>query len=762
MNPVNGHENNKDIYEFGAFRLDPAERILERSGERISLAPKAFDTLLMLIQHGGHVLTKDELMKEVWPDTVVEENNLSQHVAQLRRALGEGSDGHTYIETVPRLGYRFVERVVVVSAEESDVKITRRTSAHVVIREQEEQEEELTSTQKAPLQTGLQAPAIRPVSPQGLAASPVSVRAARGNGMTRRLVKPVGLSLIGVVLVGAGLLWIARANSGVPVVLGFAQLTHDGHPKPGSLLTDGEFVYFTESENGKNKLMRVHAAGGDPVEVLEMPPAMTDPDAFSPILHEFLIREPASTDQGEPVFRCLVPGGPCRPVGQVRANVTAWSPNGDRISYAQDAKVFDAKSDGTDQRNLFEAPGTVYSIRYSADGRLLRYLCRKKNAKEYELWETSADGSGGRIVFANVQSEFSNDKGSWTPDAKYLFFAREQDGRKSLWALRARLAFGSESRTLLNTGLMSISAVAPAADGKKVFAIGTLARVEILRLDPRSGAFLPFLLGVSADGLAFSRKGDWVAYTTFPGGTLVRSRLDGTQKLELTNSSQRAELPSWSPDGKQIAYMARAASDPWNGPWRIYVVSNEGGAGKEVVSGTEDQANPTWSPDGSSLVFAGAPWAKGFANDSTAIHIVNMATHNVVTLPGSQGLWSPRWSPNGKFLVAEAIDSRKLLLFNFSTQTWTPLAEARSGLVGYTSWSRDSRFVFFNTYGEETGTILYRVDVEKGVSAQVPIPNVADQPIVFGQWFGLSPDDTPMVLHDISVHEVFAFNLHLP
>jgi DNA-binding winged helix-turn-helix (wHTH) protein/TolB-like protein/Tfp pilus assembly protein PilF len=99
------------IYEFGAFRLDPAERLLLRSGEVVPMAPKAFETLLALVERHGRVWEKDELIKRIWPDTFVEEGNLAQHVFTLRRALKDGQNGSQYIETIPRRGYRFVADV---------------------------------------------------------------------------------------------------------------------------------------------------------------------------------------------------------------------------------------------------------------------------------------------------------------------------------------------------------------------------------------------------------------------------------------------------------------------------------------------------------------------------------------------------------------------------------------------------------------------------------------------------------------------------
>src|SRR5882672_956537 len=95
-------------FAFGPFRLEPAERRLLRGGEPIALTPKAFDTLLALVERAGRAVTKDELFQQVWPDAAVEEGTLAQNVFTLRRALG---DDTRYIETVPKIGYRFVEPV---------------------------------------------------------------------------------------------------------------------------------------------------------------------------------------------------------------------------------------------------------------------------------------------------------------------------------------------------------------------------------------------------------------------------------------------------------------------------------------------------------------------------------------------------------------------------------------------------------------------------------------------------------------------------
>ena len=101
----------QSIYEFGPFRVDAIKRVLWREGEPVQLTSKSFDTLLVLVGHRGEIVTKDDLIKALWPDTIVEENNLTQQISMLRKALGEKVGEHRYLVTVPGRGYSFVAEV---------------------------------------------------------------------------------------------------------------------------------------------------------------------------------------------------------------------------------------------------------------------------------------------------------------------------------------------------------------------------------------------------------------------------------------------------------------------------------------------------------------------------------------------------------------------------------------------------------------------------------------------------------------------------
>jgi DNA-binding winged helix-turn-helix (wHTH) protein len=110
-------DGTKYFYEFGPYRIDPERNQLLRDDEPVALAPKTFETLLILVRHSESTVSKDELMKELWPDTFVEDANLTQHIAMLRKALGETAQEHRYIVTLPGRGYRFAEQVRRVSGD---------------------------------------------------------------------------------------------------------------------------------------------------------------------------------------------------------------------------------------------------------------------------------------------------------------------------------------------------------------------------------------------------------------------------------------------------------------------------------------------------------------------------------------------------------------------------------------------------------------------------------------------------------------------
>jgi Tol biopolymer transport system component len=343
--------------------------------------------------------------------------------------------------------------------------------------------------------------------------------------------------------------------------------------------------------------------------------------------------------------------------------------------------------------------------------------------------------------------------GNWTPDGKYFVFQSRRNGAINLWAICEETElFRKNIRgpTQLTTGPMRIVDSVPSRDGKKLFAIGEAKRGEVVRYDKKSGQFLPYLPGISAVHLAFSRDGEWVAYIGYPDRTLWRSRVDGSQRLQLSFPSQEALWPKWSSDGKQIAFAGRTEEQPF----RIYVVSAEGGTPKELTAGKRDEIPPSWSPDGKTLVYGN--WADE-NGETDGIHLLDLKTGQVTPLAGStRYMWFPQWSPDGGHIVALRVEKQELLVFDVKTQRWTELGEM---VVDRPIWSQDGKYVYFvSSFKGES--VFYRVRV-----ADQKLERMADLGGIkrlsvggFDSWTGLAPDDSPLALRDMSSYEIYAFD----
>ena len=170
--------------------------------------------------------------------------------------------------------------------------------------------------------------------------------------------------------------------------------------------------------------------------------------------------------------------------------------------------------------------------------------------------------------------------------------------------------------------------------------------VSSQRFNQKTQQFEPYLSGISADSVDFSRDGQWVTYTSYPEGSLWRSKADGSERLQLTFPPMQAFLPRWSPDQKQIVFMARVPGKIW----KSYTVSAEGGIPQLLLPGERTgELDPNWSPDGTSLVF----WSFADTERSQGtVNILDLRTHKVSVVPGSEGLFSPHWSPDGRYIAA--------------------------------------------------------------------------------------------------------------
>ena len=559
-----------------------------------------------------------------------------------------------------------------------------------------------------------------------------------------------------------------RTPSVFPRVTGSMQITSDGHTKY-ELLTDGSRLYFRAGSEGPG--VAIYEVSGSGGQAASIPTPFRSPvlQSISPNRSELLVTDRARPREESPLWMLPLPAGAPQRIGDFVGHDGAWSPDGERIVYATANELYVAHGDGTQTRKLVTASGLAFALRWSPNGDVIRFSVADAKTDTTSLWEVSVGGSNLHPLLPNWNKPPAECCGEWTRDGRYFVFQSTRGRTRDIWALRDRVGFfdrGKEEPVRLTAGPMNFSRPLPSGDGKKLFVIGSEARGEVMRYDMKSGQFVPYLSGISAEGLAFSRDGQWLTYSKVPDGTLWRSRLDGSSPLQLTFPPLRTFLPRWSPDRKQIAFMGLL---PGHG-WKIYLIAADGGSPHQFISeeGSEE-ADPNWSPDGSSLVFGAAFGIVGFS-EKPLIHVMNLRTRQVSSLPGSEGLFSPRWSPDGRYIVAQTVDQTKpkLLIFDFSTKVWQELVKSTAG---YFDWSHDSGYIYFNSTTEylDSTTVepaFFRVRISDHVVQRLAsLKNVqlaGGAGGVFDQWTGIAPDDSPLVLRDTGIDEIYALDWQEP
>ena len=562
--------------------------------------------------------------------------------------------------------------------------------------------------------------------------------------------------------------WIAAASAGIVVLAGLVawvrpvlppprvvattQLTHDGFPKD-NLLIDGSRLYMTESRVGNSILAQVSTAGGE-TSIIPTPFANIFIMDVSPDHSQLLAQEFEGTESEDPLWTLPLPAGAPRRLGELVGHGGVWSPDGRKVLFANGSDLFVANSDGSNARKLITASGYAVLPRFSPDGGHIRFTVNMFETNTSSLWEVRSDGTGLHALFPGWHSPSDECCGIWSSDGRYYLFYSQG----AIWAVREEKGFFHRRNSVpmqVATSPLNFFSGVLSPDGKKLYVIEGQAHGELVRYEPQSKQFVPFLSGISAGELDFSRDAKWVTYVSYPEHSLWRCRIDGSEPLQLTYPPIQAAVPRWSPDGTQIAYSAARPGKHW----KIFLISAQGGTPQGLTTEEGPEVDATWSPDGNRIAFGRQP---GIQGQVISIYLVDLKTRQISAIPGSDNLYSPRWSPDGRHIAALNLDSTKLLLFDFKSEKWLDWIH-ESVSFGFPSWSRDGSYLYYDSIltehptfgrikvGQTRRELLLELKGLRRYSATIA-----------GPWSGLAPDGSALFVRDLSTQEIYALDLELP
>jgi serine/threonine protein kinase len=550
-----------------------------------------------------------------------------------------------------------------------------------------------------------------------------------------------GVAAVLMLVMGAAGLYLYMTRPLPPLrVTEYTQITHDGR-SGAAVGTDGSRLYLGRGIH--IPIGQVALAGGEIESVLSV--KLTKPwlEEVSPDGSAFLVQSyEAGSAPARPTYIVQILGGAQRYLADTAGS--HWSPDGRSIVYfTPNGDIILTRSDGTGGHKIASVGGVPDSFSWSPDGKTIRF------SRDNSFWEVSPSGSDLRRVLTATHTFNGKWCENWSPDGQYCVFRGEPDHQ--LWAFDERRGlFRSppEKPIQLTSGPIHWGDPVPSKDGDTIFASGYTLRGELSRFDLKTTQFQPFLGGLSADLVTFSKDGQAIAYVSYPDGILWKANKDGGERVQLSTPPLRPESVSWSPDGSQIVFMSESNQRHIE---NAYIVSSQGGLPRRLLPDDKgSETDPSWSPDGSQIIFG----TNLMGDQNSEIRIFDLASHQVTTLPGSVGIFSPHWSPDGQSIAASSVDLSKMLLFDIKTQSWTTIYKDRAA---YSTWSSDSRFLYFLRYANDPAVL--RISAKGGKPEIVVLLKDFHPTGTFGLWFGLDPSDAPMLLRDLGTQDIYALTL---
>lgn len=571
------------FYDFGLFRVDAARRLLLRRGEPVPLTPKAFDILLVLIQNRDRVVEKDELMKLVWPDTSVEENNLTRNISTLRKALEEGPNEHRFIVTIPGHGYQFAgdmpEEVAGAAALYEGLG-----RARVLIEEQSEPD-----TASQPIATGF-----------------VERKSWRWRVFWFGMAAAAACTL----LASAAWFYISHSREAVLPLPRVVPLTSlPDRAECANLSPDGNLLAFgRRSDSPQSSGIYIQQIGSD--HLLQVTRSLFDRcPAWSPDGRNLAFSRYGEQEQSIYLISAL--GGPERKLysGAPSFPPLDWSPDGKLIAFStappgHSYSVISLVS--VDTLEVRKRSDPIVGVQdwgpvFSPDGNQLAYVRANMIHTTAEIFVMSATGSGiRRLTFDNA---WIPGPPAWTRDGKFIVFSSTRSGLPTLWRIPVS---GGSPVPETQVGVKAFGPKVAPRGHRLIFeqrsANSSLWSLDLSRFGKNDGRTQVTASRGSNGAAELSPDGRRIVFISDRSGSdeIYICNADGSNLLRLANlgDANAPGVPRWSPDGQKIVF-----DSVIRGHTAVFVIQANGGPPRPLTDEASDNLNPSWSHDGKWIYF---------------------------------------------------------------------------------------------------------------------------------------------------------------
>jgi Tol biopolymer transport system component/DNA-binding winged helix-turn-helix (wHTH) protein len=650
------------FYAFDSFVVDAGKSVLLRDEHSVPLTPKAFEILLVLVRNPGRVLSKEELMEQVWPDAFVDENNLPRNISSLRKALGEGPAEHKYIVTLPGQGYRFVAEV-----------------------------RELEPPRVAPSRSLLESVPFEPVKTEP--ATTVHEEVVNSHPDNARLHR-ISLVVVCVCLalaltIGAYFVFQRWSHSSQPTPpqRKLWQLTFEpGLEMDPSWSPDGRFVAYSSDQSGNFDIWVRSVGEGNSVQVTSSEAHDWQPN-WAPDGLSLVFR---SEREGGGLFVVPSLGGSERKLCGFGYR-PRWSPDGSQVLFYSSAytgavksKAYVINSTGGTPRDALNDFALQFVstllVAWHPDGNRLSVWGNHRQAG-WSFWTVPLNGGPPlqSQIDTSVQSQlkeagvrFANFL--WMPSANGLIFEGESQGVRNLWKVKV--------------------------DPSTLRWIDGLERIT-------TGAGKDTDIAVSSDGrkLAFSIRSERSRLWTIPFDP-IGGKSTGTSQ-PLTVAGMDALQPGLSPDGKMLVFRKRRADKE-----ELWAKSLADGR-ETLLTGADDfrRVNPILSNDGTRLIYIRSGPAQVETDPQVsrtlALRTLSGGDEQIVTSPMQGRISLTDWTPDGKWiLMSSDLQTPGRVALGLFPLDAAPRAETQMRVIAsnpeYNLWqgrfSPDGRWISFNAF----------------------------------------------------------------